>query len=65
MLISKILKKDKMQQLNFSLTLNNLVTFTKYTGVDPEVSINDVGMAIDENRTPRSRYLTVGVTVGF
>lgn len=61
----KILKKAKMQQLNFSLTLNNLVTFTKYTGVNPEVSINDVGMAIDENRTPRSRYLTVGVTVGF
>lgn len=65
----KMLKELKLNQMNFYLTLNNLVTFTKYTGVDPEVSINMnpgyglIGVSTDNNKTPRAQYFTFGVTV--
>jgi hypothetical protein len=51
------------------LTLNNLITFTKYTGVDPEVGLqtfgDNKGISIDKQKTPRSRYFTLGISVGF
>jgi TonB-linked SusC/RagA family outer membrane protein len=68
-------KKDvqvlKINQLDLYLTLNNLYTWTKYAGVDPEISPNIrpdsglVGVSEDKSRTPRSQYFTLGVTVGF
>jgi len=67
----KVLKKLKLSQLNFYLTLNNLVTFSKYTGVDPEVSINMnpsyglLGVSTDSNKTPRAQYFTLGFTVSL
>lgn len=60
-----LLKKIKLQSLNLYLTLNNVLTFTKYTGVDPEISPNSLGIAEDRSNTPRSQYFTFGVTVGF
>ncbi|MDD4969106.1 MAG: SusC/RagA family TonB-linked outer membrane protein [Paludibacter sp.] len=67
----KVLKELKLSQLNFYLTLNNLLTFTKYTGVDPEVSINMnpsyglLGVSTDNNKTPRAQYFTFGITAGL
>ena len=61
----KILRKVYLNSLNLSLTLNNLFTVTKYTGADPEISPNNIGISEDYNRTPRSRYFTLGVTVGI
>jgi hypothetical protein len=67
----KILKELKLSQLSFYLTLNNLVTFTKYSGVDPEVPINMnpsiglLGVSIDNNKTPRAQYFTLGITAGL
>ena len=61
----KVLKQYGLNSLMVSLTLNNLLTLTKYTGADPEVSPNNVGVAADNNRTPRSRYFTLGINVGF
>ncbi|MFT3753344.1 MAG: hypothetical protein QM800_10900 [Paludibacter sp.] len=64
-----MLKELRLNQMNFYLTLNNLVTFSKYTGVDPEVSINMnpgyglLGVSTDSNKTPRAQYFTLGVTV--
>lgn len=60
-----LLKKAHLNALNLSLTLNNLFTVTKYTGADPEISPNNLGISIDENRTPRSRYFTFGLTIGI
>jgi hypothetical protein len=60
-----------MNRLSLYLTLNNIVTLTKYTGVDPEISQNMkpdrglIGVCTDKNKTPRSQYFTLGVTVGF
>lgn len=65
------IKNLYLNQLSLYLTLNNIVTFTKYTGVDPEISPNMnpayglIGISSDNNRTPRSQYFTLGVTVGF
>ncbi len=61
----KRIKKAHMTTLNLSCTLNNMLTLTKYTGADPEVSVNRTGIAGDNNRTPRARYFTFNVTVGF
>lgn len=62
----ELLKKIRLNQLNLYLTLNNICTWTKYTGVDPEISPNSMtGIAEDWSTTPRSKYLTFGVTVGF
>lgn len=62
---AKSIKRYKLNQLNLYLTLNNVATFTKYTGVDPEISNNSLGITADENKTPRSKYFTFGVTAGF
>lgn len=54
-----------LNTLSLALTLNNLFTFTKYTGADPEVSPNNLGISADNNRTPRSRYFTFALNIGF
>lgn len=61
----KLKKATGLSNLSLALTLNNMLTFTKYTGADPEVSPNNVGVAADNNRTPRSRYFTFSLNVGF
>ena len=67
----QVLKPYLLNQLNLYLTLNNIVTFTKYTGVDPEISQNMnpadglIGVSTDKNKTPRAQYFTLGITVGF
>ena len=61
----KLLKKAHLNSLSLSLTLNNMLTFTKYTGADPEISPNNIGVSEDNNRTPRSRYFTFGLTIGI
>ena len=60
-----LVKKAHLSNVNLYLTLNNVATFTKYSGVDPEISPNYLGIAEDRSNTPRSQYFTFGVTVGF
>lgn len=59
------LKKYKLNQLSFYLTFNNLATWTKYSGVDPEVGYGSFSVSTDNNRTPRSRDFTFGMTMSF
>jgi iron complex outermembrane receptor protein len=52
------------------VTGQNLLTFTKYSGQDPEVStnksLNDIpSFGIDYTAYPRARTWTVGVNVSF
>ena len=61
----KLLDKIRFNSLNMYLTLNNLWTWTKYTGVDPELSPDGRGICYDDSNTPRSQYFTFGVTLGF
>ncbi len=62
----ELLQHVRLTSLNLYLTINNLYTWTKYTGVDPEIAPNSLtGIVEDWNSTPRSQYLTFGLTVGF
>ena len=42
--------------------MNNLLLFTKYTGVDPEVSLST---GVDASKTPRSKDVVFGLSVAF
>ena len=61
----KTVKKLGLNQLQAYASLNNLFLWTKYSGVDPEVSPKGYGVAEDASQTPRSKQFTVTVNVGF
>jgi TonB-linked SusC/RagA family outer membrane protein len=65
---SKVLSKLKMKSLSAFITAENLVTWTKYTGQDPEVSARGADpfrLAIDYSMTPPSKIFTIGIVAGF
>jgi TonB-linked SusC/RagA family outer membrane protein len=57
----KTLSKKVFDYAKIYLSGQNLFTFTKYTGFDPEVSTN----GIDNNVYPLTRTLSLGLNVGF
>ena len=64
------LNTTKISSLRFVVTGQNLLTFTKYTGQDPEVSTNKAingvpSFGIDYTAYPRARTLTVGANISF
>lgn len=62
------LKKYNVNKLSMYLTFNNIFVLTKYTGVDPEVGyggLGNKGLSIDNSSTPRSKDVTMGVSIGF
>lgn len=59
------LKKCGIRTLDFSASVNNLFCWSKYTGVDPEVSPNGFNPAIDSAKTPRTKSFTCSVNLGF
>ncbi|TMI64546.1 MAG: SusC/RagA family TonB-linked outer membrane protein [Bacteroidetes bacterium] len=64
----KILSKLKMKTLSAYITGENLLTFTKYTGQDPEISTRGADpfrVAYDYSMTPPSRIITLGIVAGF
>jgi TonB-linked SusC/RagA family outer membrane protein len=65
----EFLQKFKMNSASFYLTGQNLLTFTKYTGQNPDVSTQGdntpFSFPIDSGLTPPSISYTFGLTVGF
>jgi TonB-linked SusC/RagA family outer membrane protein len=59
------LKMLGVDRLSFYLTFNNLYVFTSYTGVDPEVGYGNLGISQDFGQTPRSKDMTLGITLGL
>ena len=59
------LKKVGVRTLNLSASINNLFCWSKYTGVDPEVSPNGFNPAIDYAKVPRSKSFTCSINLGF
>ncbi len=59
------LKKIGVRTCYLSATINNVFCWSKYTGVDPEVSVGGFGIAVDEMKTPRARSFTCTLNVGF
>jgi iron complex outermembrane receptor protein len=59
-----------ISNVRLSLTGQNLLTFTKYTGQDPEVNTNKSidgvpSLGIDYTAYPRARTITFGLNVSF
>ena len=62
----KILRKSGMSSVRFSVTATNLLTWTKYTGLDPEVnSSNPLFRGLDRFAYPRPRTIAFAVNVRF
>jgi TonB-linked SusC/RagA family outer membrane protein len=65
---AKITEKVKMSNLRVYLSAQNLHTFTKYTGYDPEIGAYDneiLLMNVDQGHYPNPRVVTFGVNVEF
>lgn len=65
----KALSKIGLQSARIYITGNNLLTFTGYSGYDPEVNHNNVGAAIttgyDNGTYPQSTNVTIGANIKF
>jgi TonB-dependent starch-binding outer membrane protein SusC len=65
-LSKKLLKKTGLSALRFNITATNLITWTKYTGLDPEVNSNNPLLrGLDRFAYPRPRTIAIGVSVKF
>ena len=69
---TKILAKIKMSSAQIYVQGQNLLTFTKYKGLDPDINLRasgtdnqDIHMGIDEGAFPVARSYNVGVRLGF
>jgi TonB-dependent starch-binding outer membrane protein SusC len=65
---SNIISKIKLRSARVFVTGQNLLTFTKYSGADPEVSVfgnTSTAQGTDFLTFPQSKMYTVGVNIGF
>jgi hypothetical protein len=64
---SEMIQHAKISNVRFYCTLNNIHTFTKYTGYDPEVSSSGSALTqgIDDSSYPRSKSWVLGVNLTF
>lgn len=56
------------KSLDFYVTAENLLTFTRYSGYDPEVNsfgLDNLNLNTDYNAYPSTRLFTVGLRCGF
>lgn len=63
----ELLKKLNLDEVRVYVTADNLYTFTKYRGQDPEVSMESgaFGIAIDKATTPPTKRFSFGLTTRF
>ncbi len=60
--------KLKLRSMTLALSARKLMTFTNYSGQDPEVSqdaSNPFWIGVDYARTPPSRIVTITASIGF
>lgn len=64
---TKLVKKMRLSSIDAFLTANNLVTWTNYTGTDPEISLGNSPyfIGVDQGLTPQSKSYTLGINVKF
>ena len=61
----KLIKQLGLKSLQAYGSMNNLCVWTKYSGIDPEVSARGYYPAFDTSQTPRSKQFTLTLNVGF
>jgi TonB-linked SusC/RagA family outer membrane protein len=61
-----LLAKSGIEKLRFYVGVKNALTFTKYSGLDPELNNSDpLASGIDRGPYPSARIYTVGVNLNF
>ena len=58
-------KKLHINGLRVSANVQNLYTFTNYSGYDPEISGSAIRQGVDEGRYPTPRQYTLGLSFNF
>ena len=61
----KMVKELGLTDLQAYASMNNLYVWTKYSGIDPEVSATGYFPTRDQSKTPRSKQFTFTLSVGF
>lgn len=63
---SDVLEKLKLDRIRLYVSANNLYTFTKYSGYNPDVSnANPAAAGVDLGQYPQTRTFTTGVNISF
>ena len=62
---ASLTKKFSISRLRFYVMAENLVTWTKYHGFDPEISSGGTSLGIDRGVYPQARTWTVGVNLSL
>lgn len=58
-------RKVFVSSVRFYVAAENLLTFTKYDGFDPEISSGGTSLGIDRGVYPQARTFTVGANLSF
>ena len=64
----QLLQKVRIENLRVQVNIQNLLTFTKYTGYDPEIGASTASvnvMGLDNGRYPSPTVYSLGVNVTF
>jgi TonB-linked SusC/RagA family outer membrane protein len=64
-LSTSLLQKMKIKKFRVYANANNLLTFTKYSGLDPEVAGYNTGRGIDYGQYPQVKSFTAGLEIQF
>lgn len=62
---SRWLNRYGLTSLKAFCTMQNLACWTKYSGCDPEVGLDGNSAGYDKSKTPRSKEVLFGLTIGF
>ncbi len=62
---NSLTQKFMIEKLRFFVSAENLLTFTKYWGYDPEISSGGTSLGVDYGVYPQSRVWTIGFNIGF
>jgi len=65
---SSVIQKLNIKNLRFHVSAENLLTFTNYSGYDPEVNAfgtSNIALGVDYGTYPHTRNLIFGVNVSF
>lgn len=59
-------KKATIQKVRIYVSAENLLTFTKYEGFDPEIASGDYNrIGVDKGNYPQSRTISIGANISF
>lgn len=61
-----IISKAKLEKMRLGITITNMVTFTKYSGLDPDFIDNGIfAISVDGNAYPNARSIMFSLSLGF